>query len=94
MVAAEAAACGVIPVVPSHSGIGEVGAAIETELGRPGLLTYDPTDPIAGIAARVDELLSLGAEERRETEGIAIRLARARWSWKVVAERLLDLAIE
>ena len=92
MVAAEAAACGVLPVVPGHSGIGEIGAAIETELGRQGLLTYDPTDPIAGLAARVDELLALDAEERSEMEGIAVRLARARWSWKVVAERLLDLA--
>jgi hypothetical protein len=36
----------------------------------------------------------LGAEERRDMEGIAIRLARARWSWKVVAERLLDLATD
>ena len=92
MVAAEAAACGVLPVVPAHSGIGEVGAAMETELGRPGLVTYDPADPITGLAARIDGLLSLDADERREMEGIAARLARARWSWKVVAERLLDLA--
>jgi glycosyltransferase involved in cell wall biosynthesis len=92
MVAAEAAACGVLPVVPAHSGIGEVGAAIETELGRPGLLTYDPADPITGMAARVDGLLSMDAEGRREMEGIAVELARARWSWRVVAERLLDLA--
>jgi glycosyltransferase involved in cell wall biosynthesis len=91
MVAAEAAACGVLPVVPAHSGIGEVGAAIETELGRPGLLTYDPADPITGIAARIDGLLSLG-EERREMEEAAVALARSRWSWRVVAERLLDLA--
>jgi glycosyltransferase involved in cell wall biosynthesis len=93
MVAAEAAACGVLPVVPAHSGIGEVGAAIEKELERPGLLTYDPVDPISGLAARVDGLLSLDADERREIEGVAARLARARWSWKVVAERLLDLAV-
>jgi glycosyltransferase involved in cell wall biosynthesis len=92
MVAAEAAACGVLPVVPAHSGIGEVGAAIEAELGRTGLLTYDPADPITGVATRIDGLLSLGAEERREMEGVAVELARARWSWGVVADRLLDLA--
>ncbi len=92
MVAAEAAACGVLPVVPAHSGIGEVGAAIQTELGRPGLLTYDPADPITGIAARIDEVLSLDGEERRKMEGVAVGLSRARWSWRVVAERLLDLA--
>jgi glycosyltransferase involved in cell wall biosynthesis len=94
MVAAEAAACGVLPVVPAHSGIGEVGAAIEAEMGRPGLLTYDPATPITGIAARLDELLSLDAEERREMGGIAAGLARARWSWRVVAKRLLDLAVQ
>ncbi|MGH2817563.1 MAG: glycosyltransferase family 4 protein [Actinomycetota bacterium] len=93
MVAAEAAACGVLPVVPAHSGIGEVGAALEAELGRPGLLTYDPANPITALAARVDELLSLGEEERREMGGIAAGLARARWSWRVVAQRLLDLAV-
>lgn len=94
MVAAEAASCGVLPVVPAHSGIGEVGAAIEAELGRTGLLTYDPADPITGIAARIDGLLSLGAGERREMEGAAVGLARARWSWQVVADRLLDLATD
>jgi glycosyltransferase involved in cell wall biosynthesis len=94
MVAAEAAACGVLPVVPAHSGIGEVGAALEAELGRPGLLTYDPANPITGLSARVDELLSVGKEERREMGRVAVGVARARWSWRVVAQRLLELAAD
>lgn len=92
MVAAEAAASGVLPVVPRHSGIGEAGAAVEQELDRPGLLTFDPDDPVRGIAERVDAVLGLPIEERRELEGRAVELARRRWSWDTVAARLLELA--
>ena len=48
MVAAEAAACGVLPVVPAHSGIGEAGQQLERELDAPGLLTFDPDNPGPG----------------------------------------------
>lgn len=89
MVAAEAAACGVLPVVPSHSGIAEAGAAIEETIGRPGLLTYDADDPIRGLAGAIDRVLDLGFDERREMGRAAAELARARWSWDVVGERLL-----
>lgn len=92
MVAAEAAASGVLPVVPRHSGIGEAGAALEAELDVPGLLTFDPDDPIAGIAERVDAILALPRDARRELELKASAFARERWSWETVAQRLLDLA--
>jgi len=92
MVAAEAAACGVLPIVPRHSGIGEVGAALEEALGRPGLLTFDPAEPVSGIAAAVDRVLLLASDERAELERRAAALARERWSWERVADRLLSLA--
>lgn len=92
MVAAEAAACGVLPVVPSHSGIAEAGAAIEEAIGRPGLLTYDAADPIHGLAAALDRVLDLDPEERGEMERRAAELARARWSWDVVGANLLRAA--
>lgn len=92
MVAAEAAASGVLPIVPRHSGIGEAGAAIERELGVPGLLTFDPADPVRGIAERVDAILALPYERRREMELAAAELARREWSWTTVAERLLAAA--
>lgn len=92
MVAAEAAASGVLPIVPNHSGIAEAGAAVEEAIGRPGFLTYDASDPIRGIAAAIDRVLALDAEERREMERTAVELARERWSWTQVARRLLDLA--
>ena len=94
MVAAEAAASGVLPIVPRHSGIGEVGAALEVELGRPGLLTYDPDDPIQGIAAAIDRVLQLERNERRELELQASEFAGRVWSWDHVASRLLELAAD
>lgn len=92
MVAAEAAACGVLPIVPNHSGIAEAGAAIEDHLGRPGFLTYDAADPIRGIAAALDRVLSLDHATRTDLGRRAAELAVARWSWTHVAEELLGLA--
>ena len=93
MVGAEAAACAVLPIVPSHSGIGEVGAAIEDYIDRPGLLTYDPADPIRGIAGALDGLLEMTPAERLELGLAAAELARQRWSWEHVADQLLELAV-
>ena len=92
MVAAEAAASGVLPIVPRHSGIGEVGAALEAELDRPGLLTFDPNDPISGIATTIDRVLALPRAERTELELAASTFARSTWSWERVAGLMLDLA--
>ena len=92
MVAAEAAACAVLPIVPRHSGIGEVGATLEDELAQPGLLTFDPDDPVRGIAAAIDRLLSLDPQEKRKLEIKASDFARRVWSWEHVGERLLELA--
>ena len=92
MVAAEAAAAGVLPIVPSHSGIAEAGAAIEEAIERPGWLTYDHNDPINGIAAGLDRVLSMEPAERRRLESEATALARRRWSWDHVGDQLLALA--
>jgi glycosyltransferase involved in cell wall biosynthesis len=93
MVAAEAAACGVLPIVPRHSGIGEAGAAVEQAVGEPGLLSYDPADPIRGIAERIDAVAALPPRRRAEMSRAAIELAHERWSWAHVAETLLRLAL-
>ncbi|MGH2754211.1 MAG: glycosyltransferase family 4 protein [Actinomycetota bacterium] len=92
MVAAEAAASGVLPIVPAHSGIGEAGAAVEKAIGRPGLLTYDPSSPIEGIAEAIDRVLAIPSETRREMGLAAAELARDTWSWERVGERLLEVA--
>lgn len=93
MVAAEAAACGVLPIVPKHSGIAEAAEAIEERLDVPGLLSYDPGRPIEGIAAGIDRVLSLDPARRTEMGARASALARERWSWEHVATRLLEAAV-
>ena len=93
MVAAEAAASAVLPIVPDHSGIGEVGAALEAELGHDGLLTFDAGNPVEGIAEAIDRLLTIPFHERRELALGASRFARAMWSWDHFADRLLELAV-
>lgn len=89
MVAAEAAACGVLPIVPRHSGIGEVGLALEDAIGARGMLTYDPRDPIAGVAERINSVLALDPAQRSEKESAAAAFARRKWSWRRVADDLI-----
>lgn len=93
MVGAEAAACGVLPIVPNHSGIAEVGAALEGALDRPGLLTFDHRKPIEGIAQAIDEVLAIPIAERQEMGRVAAAVARERWSWPTVARTLLERAV-
>lgn len=92
MVAAEAAACGVLPVVPDHSGIAEAGAAVEEAIGTPGLLTFDSSDPIPSIAQAIDRVLAIPRAERNRMGAAAATLARERWSWAHVSDALLGHA--
>lgn len=90
MVAAEAAAAGVVPVVADHSGLAEVGAGIAAELppGRAHLVTF-PTGDADALRARLQELLALPADERRQLGLSCRRAVESRWSWRNVAESLL-----
>ena len=92
MVAAEAAACGVLPIVPDHSGIAEAGEAVEEAIGAPGLLTFSSADPVRSIAEAIDRALGIPRSERDAMGLRAVQLARERWSWGHVADRLLSLA--
>jgi glycosyltransferase involved in cell wall biosynthesis len=92
MVAAEAAASGVLPIEPAHSGIAEAGAAVEHAIGRPGFLTYDPRDPVAGIADAIDRVLAVPRPQRVQMGRVASELAHATWSWDGVGEKLLAAA--
>ena len=89
MVAAEAAAAGVPPLVADHSGLAEVAAGIAAEY-PPALarLTSFPSGDAAALADRLRELLAL---PERAALGLAARRAVERnWSWTRVAERLLE----
>jgi glycosyltransferase involved in cell wall biosynthesis len=85
MVAAEAAACGVVPVVADHSGLREVAEG----LGNAGR-RFDGT--VADLARELDAVLSLDADERARMGEQARRAVVDRWSWESVAGRLLAAA--
>ena len=90
MVAAEAAAAGVLPVVSAHSGLAEVAAGIGEEVGPDvaPLLSF-PAGESAALRKRLAGILTLPAERRRELGLAARRAVERRWSWNVVADRLL-----
>jgi glycosyltransferase involved in cell wall biosynthesis len=91
MVAAEAAAAGVPPVVADHSGLAEVAAGIAVEY-PPALrhLTSFESGNAGMLHDRLAELLALSADDRRALGLAARRAVEERWSWARVAERLLS----
>jgi glycosyltransferase involved in cell wall biosynthesis len=91
MVAAEAASAGVLPVVSGHSGLAEVAAGIGEEIGpdAAGLLSF-PAGDAAALRERLVAILGQPARHRRELGLAARRAVEQRWSWPVVAARLLN----
>jgi glycosyltransferase involved in cell wall biosynthesis len=91
MVAAEAAAAGCPPLVARHSGLAEIAEGLEAEY-PPGLrhLASFPTRHAGELRARLEELLSLPAADREALSAAARQAAVERWSWKSVADRLLE----
>jgi glycosyltransferase involved in cell wall biosynthesis len=91
MVAAEAAAAGVLPIVSAHSGLAEVAAGIGAEVGPEvaALLSF-PAGDAGALRDRLASVLALPAERRRELGLAARRAVERRWSWAVVAARLLE----
>jgi len=87
MVAAEAAAAGVLPVVSAHSGLAEVAAGLAEETGVE--LTF-PTGDAGALREHLARILALPPERRAELGLAARRVVEERWSWQVVAERLLN----
>jgi glycosyltransferase involved in cell wall biosynthesis len=90
MVAAEAAAAGVLPVVSAHSGLAEVAAGIGEEVGpdAAAVLTF-PAGDAGALRDRLAAILALPPERRHELGLAARRAVEVRWSWTVVAARLL-----
>jgi glycosyltransferase involved in cell wall biosynthesis len=95
MVAAEAAACGVLPVSAGHSGMLEVSrqlqAALPTELGR---LTSFPIEEgaVEAIAERLNGWLGLSERERESARRALVETARQLWSWEGVARGAIAAA--
>jgi glycosyltransferase involved in cell wall biosynthesis len=91
MVSAEAAATGVLPVVSAHSGLAEVAAGIAEEVGSEiaPLLTF-PTGDANALRERLAAILALPPARRAELGLAARRAVEERWSWRIVADRLLS----
>jgi glycosyltransferase involved in cell wall biosynthesis len=93
MVSAEGAAAGALPLVARHSGLAEVAAALEAEVGRPGLFSFTPGPGAAGaIADGLDRLIDLDVKERSELGDAMHAFVARTWSWRATAERLLAAA--
>jgi glycosyltransferase involved in cell wall biosynthesis len=92
MVAAEAAAAGVPPVVARHSGLAEVAAGLEAVYpeGHGHLASFESGNALQ-LADRLRELLGLPDSQRGELGAAARRAAEEHWSWRSVAGRLLTL---
>jgi glycosyltransferase involved in cell wall biosynthesis len=93
MVAAEGAAAGALPLVSRHSGLAEVAAALEAEVARPGLFSFEPGDGATHrLAAGANALLALPHAERRDLRQAVSAFVAREWSWDGTAQRLLDAA--
>jgi glycosyltransferase involved in cell wall biosynthesis len=95
MVAAEAAACGVLPVSAAHSGLQEVSAQLaETvpEAAIPWLSFPLEGDPVTALADRLVAWLRAPEDVRALTRGALVDTARARFSWEGVANGVIAAA--
>jgi glycosyltransferase involved in cell wall biosynthesis len=95
MVAAEAAACGVLPVSAAHSGLAEVTATLAAavpEAARPWLSFPVGDGAVRALADRLVAWLRAPAELREETRAALVAVARERYSWEGVAAGVIAAA--
>jgi glycosyltransferase involved in cell wall biosynthesis len=95
MVAAEAAACGVLPVSAGHSGLAEVSETIAHEVPpeAAGWLSFPVDDgAVRAIAERVAGWLGADRALKARTRTALVSVARERWSWEGVARGVIDAA--
>jgi glycosyltransferase involved in cell wall biosynthesis len=95
MVAAEAAACGVLPVSAAHSGLVEVSDALARAVPRQAArwLSFPLDDnAVRALAARVVSWLDADRLLRSETRARLVSTVRERWSWDGVARGVLAAA--
>ncbi len=95
MVAAEAAACGTLPVVARHSGLAEVaealGAAVP-EAARPWLSFELDAGAVEALAAALVAWLEAPQPLRDATRAAMVEVTHERYSWDGVARTVLAAA--
>jgi glycosyltransferase involved in cell wall biosynthesis len=95
MVAAEAAACGVLPLSAGHSGMAEVTATLAPALPeelRPLLSFEVGPDAVEQIASKLVTWLTLDPAERDRARSALAAEAARRYSWESVAEGVIAAA--
>jgi glycosyltransferase involved in cell wall biosynthesis len=95
MVAAEAAACGVLPVSARHSGLAEVAGVLAEGIPPEarGLLGFDlGADAVRELAARLCRWIDAPAALREATRKGLVAVARERYSWEGVGRGVLAAA--
>jgi glycosyltransferase involved in cell wall biosynthesis len=92
MVAAEAAACGVLPVSAGHSGMLEVSRQLAVALPAEAadLTSFSVEDgAVEAIAARLNRWLELPEARQVEAREALVATARRLWSWEGVARGVI-----
>ena len=95
MVAAEAAACGAVPICAEHSGLAEVAAALAAAAPEPARewLAFPLGDgAVEAIAARVLAVVAAPPALRERTRDALVATVRERWSWEGVARGAIAAA--
>jgi glycosyltransferase involved in cell wall biosynthesis len=95
MVAAEAAACGVLPISAGHSGLAEVSrvlaAALPVHVGD--LVSFPLQGPVVqSIASRLITWLLMPEELRATARAALVETVAAHWSWESVARTVIAAA--
>jgi glycosyltransferase involved in cell wall biosynthesis len=93
MVAAEAAACGALPVSSDHSGLAEVTRTLADAVpAQARALLAFPTGDVRGLAQRLIAWLQAPEELREPTRAALVRVAHERYSWEGVADAVIAAA--
>jgi glycosyltransferase involved in cell wall biosynthesis len=95
MVAAEAAACGALPVVAAHSGLGEVAhtlGAVVPEAARPWLTFEVGPGAVRELADDLAGWLEAPEDLRAATRDAIVAAARETYSWDGVARGVIAAA--
>jgi glycosyltransferase involved in cell wall biosynthesis len=95
MVAAEAAACGALPVVAGHSGMAEVASALAAAVPpevRPWLTFEVGPNAVTQLAEALASWLEAPDALREQARGAIVAVARERYSWDGVARTVVEAA--
>ena len=95
MVAAEGAACGLLPVSAGHSGLAEVSAQLAEAVppeAAPWLSFPVDDDAVEALADRIASWLEAPEDLRRRTREALVATARERFSWEGVARDVIAAA--